>query len=1421
MTVTPQKYRNPRVGFYTDMVVDTTPVGAIVPNFKAGQNTYDHNYIPAQASSYPRLGETTGNHYLTNNGDDPAFTHEGYLYCDGSEHNIKDYPSLFAIIGNDYGGYNNTGIGISSGGTGYSLLSAINISMPPAGANPPNIQAAATVTEVDATTGAVKRIRVITPGTGYTTNPTVTIDENAIKETGFTSNAAYDANRPAATYTSVTATTLTGSGAGATFTVVVPATGTAAPTITRTYGGRNYAAGDTLSIPNNLLGNASGVADITVTVSAGGVEGSGATFVLRVENGGFVGIAKSNVWEWYGDQYMGTFKVPDTVTKKIVGNGPVFGSNSPSAGNASISVGTTGGKWYLDKTAQDDYFTLGRIVTSGYDQVTEFASVDIIGQHTVKVTIEDEDLPGVPQHSHGVFHAEPGNNNWVSGSIGDRYLQNYREGSSRITRFVPLGGRAMSHTHGLQTTPFTDNTIATYDALNYQGGAGGNGTYVDPLTSEGGTKTSEDELYYQASGGSGAGTYQPVTTVPDPIFKKFIATSVIGGRNVTTGGDAVWDYSFDQTYTSGSNVTVDISSLSGDIQKMKITCLGGGGSGAAGTQAGNSGGTSILEIGDGSQGKFTATGGEGGKAVSGQNGGGTSTGGTATFTGSFPGGFTGVAGGNGSAGQNAPQSPGWPVNDYPSDPVGGGAMGFTNGSSGVNVLVGGQSAESSQTLTSDGNFDVSMLGNMSTDLTKNYVKFEIWGGAGGFCWANDGTVAHNGSGGAKVTVEVQAGMLPNFADTTWGIKVGSKGTTTTGSTWVDGQNPVGSTNGTNGTASHSGDGGIAGRGHDSDGTGSNPTRNGGGGGAATILYRGTQAVAGGGGGGGAGADGHNASSSGSDGLGPADGIDYTTSALGGGAGGAGGDYGCTGGGGGGGGGGCASASMNYGSGTGGNGGAPPSQGGSSSQGAAPGRQGTSGASSQYFQSNHQLATGPLNENGKATMFYKYNNDYWTAGGGGGAGGGRFTETELSWSLFDPKPTYFKYTVGAGGLGVGMGGQTTGQSTNAGNGQVKMQIGKIIGYTGGQTTQPPGDVIESGSQDANIWDISIVATGSGSGTSGSFKLPTTQVPSIVFYGGGPTSPQDTAHASATCTVNAGKITAVTLDANDLGTGYTESPYAFAVNGVSGGAILTAKKNPSSSSLDTQANNGLVLTANSPYAYSHYLKFGGFNSSQTVYTRYANLVAVDTTNCHLFSIKAARGNGLNGGDIAEEPLVVKYQMPGETAWSLVDTIIDPNADRTDPLIGNVPSITNGLSSNWDGDGTGNEATKWYTYTVEVLPAMRATGVKFRLEQIRSSATENQGDTDHYGIAEIIFWNKKTTTQVFVPTSGAIKKTDVDDLTFVIDGAPTGTQWSSGMSASEATFTLKPTTKIEPIAKIEPDKHIPLLHTYKTCKYLIKAF
>ena len=66
-----QSYRNARQGFLTDMLVDTTPIGSIVPNLKTTDNSYDHSFVKA-GGSYPKLGETTGNAYLT--GDDPALS---------------------------------------------------------------------------------------------------------------------------------------------------------------------------------------------------------------------------------------------------------------------------------------------------------------------------------------------------------------------------------------------------------------------------------------------------------------------------------------------------------------------------------------------------------------------------------------------------------------------------------------------------------------------------------------------------------------------------------------------------------------------------------------------------------------------------------------------------------------------------------------------------------------------------------------------------------------------------------------------------------------------------------------------------------------------------------------------------------------------------------------------------------------------------------------------------------------------------------------------------------------------------------------------------------------------------------------------------------------------------------------------------
>ena len=159
----------------------------------------------------------------------------------------------------------------------------------------------------------------------------------------------------------------------------------------------------------------------------------------------------------------------------------VYGNNSPNVGNVSIATGATGGAWYLDKDQQDEYFSLGTIVTSGYDKVVETTGCTIIGSQDVTLTMRERKLSGVPQHSHIVYASTPGGGEWVGGASGDRYLQDYRPSTGKVTRWYPTGdGIVMTHKHGLLRQPLANNTIATYDAFDFAGGSGGTGGTADP-----------------------------------------------------------------------------------------------------------------------------------------------------------------------------------------------------------------------------------------------------------------------------------------------------------------------------------------------------------------------------------------------------------------------------------------------------------------------------------------------------------------------------------------------------------------------------------------------------------------------------------------------------------------------------------------------------------------------------------------------------------------------------------------------------------------------------------------------------------------------------------------------------------------------------------------------------------------------------
>ena len=1243
----------------------------------------------------------------------------------------------------------------------------------------------------------------------------------------------------------------------------------------------------------------------TPTVSVSG--GTGALLVARINTAGTLqAITQVNVMEYYGDLYMGTFKVPDMITKKVVGNGPVYGNNSPNIGNSSLGVGTTGGKWYLDKTLQDDYFSLGRIVTTGYDNVTETVSASIIGQHTVKFTMREEDLDGPPNHTHAVYSSIPTTETQITKAGSDRYLYRYKEATGKVKNWSPTDeGTKLKHKHGLVRRPNPDASVATYDVLDAWGGAGSCGTIQNPekvlsvasasintgtdainIPSHG-LSTKSQIKYVQSTGGAignlvdgttyyvytvdanfiklcttqanaeatpvvaidltgtpsgsyqfiidmpiaeqnylatgSGGTYQFVTTVPAPTFRKFITASEIGARKVLVNeGQPIVEYNttWEQT-TAGSGSSINFPS---NCTHMEYTVLGGGGGGASGTVVGSDGSESWMQLGNGSVLKLTAGGGKKGEAASTNAGGQGGQGGAATKTGTGDTPTGQFAGQNGGMGSGSKLTVGPPDNQT-TDPQTGGAGGTSVGASagaggsGINVKIGESATDVNVNPNSAGAFDFSFIGAG----TITALSFTISGGEGGTAANISG---HPGNpdampGGKGTTVS--ATMLTDPATLalaktkSWILVKGEAGGVEGGASIRDGGDGIGS------SAVSSQKGGTGGYGSTAPSGYIDPSTrtNGAGGGASTRLQASGELVLGAGGGGGGGCHGHNTNDVGTTGRdAPTGATGYTTLAVDSGSNAA--AAGCIGGGGGGGG-----AGIGPGNAGGSDGGSGDADGGGGSGGHAGGvggQAGCSGWATGWFASGTASYSNSGNGTGFATI--SYDNSYWTAGGGGGGAGGLWGPAIIELANYS-NPTSFQMHCGSGGSGGSI--PANGQGTpNAGQiGYVKVRGGIKVGESGATYRISTGDIIESASKTDEIWDVEIVddSTGVGNGN-GTFKLPTTQVPKVIFRGGG-LPDGDARHAEATCTVLGGKVTGVAL--TNGGSDYTEAPVVHIVHGAGGGAYATAAIDSTSGAV-----NNLQFDASQCYTFTRYLKFGNHhaNTATTDRNRWVVLTAQDTSNVDLFSIKCCRGNTRNGGDDSENVLRVSYQISGQTGWTLMDPIITPTAQRlTDPILKSakvvadrsVPAVdVTTTTNNYDGD---SGDTQWYTYTVGVPAAAQSTATKFKVEQPMPNPTgsnDTDDDKQHFGIAEFIYWRPKTSGLVFVPNAGAVSKPAVDELSYTIEGPSGGNvTYSSGLNAGDATITLKRTTKIEPVASIDPDKHIPLIHTYKTCKYLIKAY
>jgi hypothetical protein len=179
-------YRNNRRNYYQEKGPDTVTIGTVVDVFKTKQNSnsYDSNFVP---TSLPVNGVTAYND-LTGDGspqDNPEYQYYGYLYCDGAEYNIIDYPLLYEQIGNNYGGTASNGIDITNGGSGYDTGTDVTFSAPQATGG---IVATGLVV---VNGGVITAINLTFAGSGYTSAPTITLT-NTGGGSGFAADVRFD-----------------------------------------------------------------------------------------------------------------------------------------------------------------------------------------------------------------------------------------------------------------------------------------------------------------------------------------------------------------------------------------------------------------------------------------------------------------------------------------------------------------------------------------------------------------------------------------------------------------------------------------------------------------------------------------------------------------------------------------------------------------------------------------------------------------------------------------------------------------------------------------------------------------------------------------------------------------------------------------------------------------------------------------------------------------------------------------------------------------------------------------------------------------------------------------------------------------------------------------------------------------------------
>ena len=377
------------------------------------------NYYPEQKKTYAPVGSVLpvfADEFFVTDSQDPHYSYEGYLYCDGSELRIREYPALFNIIGNEYGG---------------------STRQETSTRNTPGFLAKSFITPVDGQNELFFAFYKDTGIMGVTPKPYP--DGANIRFFSDTGLGPFPA-------------------------------GVIEPDVF--YG----LDGETQDIPPGLLTFVGTDYYYYKVVFPVGYEVDLSTvntsdWLIDVSITGTVprvSVGKGFAFTDYPFN-IGTFNLPDYRDRKIVGFGPVDGSGTSTVENALVNfVGQTGGRWYISKDTLVDsgeFFSVGDVKTTGYTDT--IADIRATASGYVDYTIGplvDIPLSFPPEHGHRILSAEADEARIVQrgNSEVDNFAVTYITSRANVSLFEPAGGDPLGHSHGLLGTRLQNATAATY-----------------------------------------------------------------------------------------------------------------------------------------------------------------------------------------------------------------------------------------------------------------------------------------------------------------------------------------------------------------------------------------------------------------------------------------------------------------------------------------------------------------------------------------------------------------------------------------------------------------------------------------------------------------------------------------------------------------------------------------------------------------------------------------------------------------------------------------------------------------------------------------------------------------------------------------------------------------------------------------------